>query len=690
MKHSGPKNSWWGRRRKGAKVALVLAGVIVLAALAGGVTPVVVKALQPSDAELVQTLATTADAGERHDAAVDLGARHSAQATRDLIAAAATGASAQEGLAALRDEYVAVLTAAPSADYSDEKDRGALTETVDCLAVIGDQTSIEAMGDLVRAPQSSSDILGVKTHSLEALGSLKDDIAISQLIAVISASSGLPSGSQLRSTASSALKARPEAVDLLIQARLKSSTDSSFCSTVDSTLVGIGQPAAAALVALKGKEEWRDEVLLRIGVGTAPSLVEELGSQDPTRRDWALGVLLDLYRQDAGGMTRYLAVSELGPLLVQARSKAAYADERDTAIEAVLAKIGVPAVAALVAVPPEEDWSGEVLCEIGVGAVPAVVQELNNEDPLARYRALGVLVLLYQQDPKAVSAQVAVPGLVPLLMEARAQAHYADERDAATEAVLAAIGEPAVKPLVTLLGGSDWAGAALVKMGVVVIPAVSGELDSKKAAVRYGALGVLLRLYAADNGALASTLVRADLVSLLIEARNKAGYGGDRDAAIAAVLTKIGEPAAKSLVALLPGSTWAGDVLAGMGKTAVPALLSALKSKSSDTRFAAADVLVQMQRSDPAIVLPLMSALENDNLKYLATNYAFYIRLGQSGTEEILARALQKYGNKQMALDYLNCGNDQLDAAARQWAANHGYRVYTKEGTYGGPRWGEG
>ena len=35
------------------------------------------------------------------------------------------------------------------------------------------------------------------------------------------------------------------------------------------------------------------------------------------------------------------------------------------------------------------------------------------------------------------------------------------------------------------------------------------------------------------------------------------------------------------------------------------------------------------------------------------------------GTEEILAKALHKYGDKDMALDYLNCGNAALDAAAR-------------------------
>ena len=80
-----------------------------------------------------------------------------------------------------------------------------------------------------------------------------------------------------------------------------------------------------------------------------------------------------------------------------------------------------------------------------------------------------------------------------------------------------------------------------------------------------------------------------------------------------------------------------------MGQSAVPALLAALKSNDTDKRFAAADVLVRMQRSAPESVVPLMSALEEDNLKFVATNYAFYIRLGQLGTEEVLIRALNKY-----------------------------------------------
>ena len=82
--------------------------------------------------------------------------------------------------------------------------------------------------------------------------------------------------------------------------------------------------------------------------------------------------------------------------------------------------------------------------------------------------------------------------------------------------------------------------------------------------------------------------------------------------------------------------------------------------------------------------------LDEEDLKPVAANYAYYIRLGRAGSEDVLMRALNKHGGKDMAVDYLNCGNDTLEQAAQDWAANHGYEVYTTPGVAGGPQWGEG
>ncbi len=48
---------------------------------------------------------------------------------------------------------------------------------------------------------------------------------------------------------------------------------------------------------------------------------------------------------------------------------------------------------------------------------------------------------------------------------------------------------------------------------------------------------------------------------------------------------------------------------------------------------------------------------------------------------------LFKYGDKDLAEDFLNCGNIQLSDAASEWAKIHGYRVSELPGI-GGPSWG--
>jgi hypothetical protein len=138
-------------------------------------------------------------------------------------------------------------------------------------------------------------------------------------------------------------------------------------------------------------------------------------------------------------------------------------------------------------------------------------------------------------------------------------------------------------------------------------------------------------------------------------------------------------------------NTAAAEIMLGeIGKPAVDPLIKLLKSKKSSVRFAAASALVRIENNVPGTVEKLTGALDSKSLKVIATNYAFFIKLGRSGTEKILRSALLKYGNKAMALDYLNCGNDKLDAAARAWASKHGYWVYTTPGSHSGPSWGEG
>jgi hypothetical protein len=52
--------------------------------------------------------------------------------------------------------------------------------------------------------------------------------------------------------------------------------------------------------------------------------------------------------------------------------------------------------------------------------------------------------------------------------------------------------------------------------------------------------------------------------------------------------------------------------------------------------------------------------------------------------------ALNKYGSKEMAEDFLNCGNSLLDEAGREWANTHGYYIESKPDSGSGPKWGSG
>jgi hypothetical protein len=282
------------------------------------------------------------------------------------------------------------------------------------------------------------------------------------------------------------------------------------------------------------------------------------------------------------------------------------------------------------------------------------------------------------------------PEAVDLLFQARVSASSDEAVCAAIDACLTEIGEPAVEKLVAALGDQTWTDEILAAIGPAAVPRVVEELDNKTPAVRYRSLGVLLRLFAKDETAVASVLADPKIIPFVMDARANATYGDERDAAAEAVLVRIGEPAVKSLVGHIGSDEWACDVLASIGADAVPALTTALGSSDKDVRFAAADILVQIQSTAPDSVSNLTADLDKENLKPIAANYAYYIRLGRAGSEGVLVKALNKYGDEAMAVDYLNCGNDTLDAAARKWANNHGYAVFTTPGTTGGPQWGEG
>src|SRR5205823_6373110 len=67
----------------------------------------------------------------------------------------------------------------------------------------------------------------------------------------------------------------------------------------------------------------------------------------------------------------------------------------------------------------------------------------------------------------------------------------------------------------------------------------------------------------------------------------------------------------------------------------------------------------------------LLEALRNSDAEVVAGAYRFFIRRGNQDAESALVRGLERYGTKEMALDYLNCGNSLLVREGEIWARRH-------------------
>ena len=283
------------------------------------------------------------------------------------------------------------------------------------------------------------------------------------------------------------------------------------------------------------------------------------------------------------------------------------------------------------------------LVKAGHDAVPALVGTLKSDDPALAASSARLL--------GSIGDAAAGHPLKQAL----------DHRVAAVRAAAArAVGmlgvESAASKLVVLLGDPDGrvrAGArgALVKLDDAAVKPLLRALNSSRARVREGAVVALGRLR-----------VKAAAPKLARMLNDKSG----------------------------PVRLAVEDALVAMGKAAVAPLSGKLGVAAGATKWVAADILLRIAESDPDAVKPLLQYLRSGSVRGVADRYAFFIRLGRKGSEGLLIQALNSYGNVDMAEDYLNCGNDRLDAAARRWAAARGYSVTSTPGYYGGPVWGSG
>ncbi len=163
--------------------------------------------------------------------------------------------------------------------------------------------------------------------------------------------------------------------------------------------------------------------------------------------------------------------------------------------------------------------------------------------------------------------------------------------------------------------------------------------------------------------------------------------GGDELEAAERAVASIGETALPRVRDLYRNgySEKAINTLRFMGQPGVADLLEIFRTAPAKVRPRAVRGL--LLAGDPVGVATMRNEMRT-NIKLVAEAYKDLIELGDGSFVDLLIRALNTYGDSSMAVDFLNCGQLQLDDAARRWAKSHGYEIMSRFGGSGTPRWG--
>lgn len=371
-----------------------------------------------------------------------------------------------------------------------------------------------------------------------------------------------------------------------------------------------------------------------------------------------------------------------------------------------LVNIGPPAVEPLITALNEGD--------IDVGAVVNIFGELKDNrtvEPL-------IHILNNAQDSRLAIDTIEVLGrikderaIIPLVNTLK-KPEYANYSSNA----LIEIGEPSVKPLVSSINNSDvklrnTAQKIIDKIGTKAVNPLVSILNDESAPKkdRITSMWMLSRINAPNKE------------DIIIGAFNSK----DKDVRINAIMLLSGTNNSKATELLSqalkdPDKDIRINAIKSLSKTknqkAIDSLIETLKDQDKGIRFQAVTILGKIKdpritehligmlkdedetvwkqavyvlsSSDSETAKLLVNYLNNKDLSIVAKNYVFFIKQGIQGSEPVLANALNKHGNKDMAIHYLNCGNDQLYNAAKSWAGHHGYRVVNVKGGSAGPRWG--
>lgn len=255
---------------------------------------------------------------------------------------------------------------------------------------------------------------------------------------------------------------------------------------------------------------------------------------------------------------------------------------------------------------------------------------------------------------------------------------------------LAFEGAQGVAPLGQLAGDPDPEVAKCAKETIASVddPRAAKALEGLLASADPGVL-VAAAAALGQIGKSASTPSLASLLSspesrVVVAAAQALGRIGDASAvpALDAVALRHGATRAeerRAVTARMAAVVALGDIGDAAARPTLVRVLSTDPSASRD----AGTALAKIYEPDVRPLLPLLDKRSNIALAF------GLVDVGQKGTEGALVRALHRYGDLDLAEYYLNCGNDKLEDAARQWAGDHGYTVFTQPGV-GGDQWGSG
>jgi len=184
-----------------------------------------------------------------------------------------------------------------------------------------------------------------------------------------------------------------------------------------------------------------------------------------------------------------------------------------------------------------------------------------------------------------------------------------------------------------------------------------------------------------NNAAFALVEIGEPAVEPLIDALKNENIDIRQRAAFA--LGNIGDKrAVEPLIEALNDELVRSNAATALGKIgdarAVEPLIEAFKDEYEKVQqkvSGAIDVTGAIAEIGEPAVEPLIATLKNENSQVRNIAVDTLIKIGDTSAIEPLIEVLNKYNDKNIAEDFLNCGNVQLEEAARHWAASKGYVI---------------